>query len=303
MACGMVSSTPHLRKVPQANYVDMQPKNLSTTILMWCDECNDLMWPGEGGASEFMGAGDDTGSTSTWVSAANTIETINRDALSSSTASFYNHDVEVGIEGALVHVGNSSFRGKFSLYRLNEDGSAGALVAEVTSVGVHVERESLSPTPLRRRKELMQHCVPQPQPAVPQLSERPKEAYVWKTAVKQTECDDLGHLNNTRYAAYGEDALGFAVHHGAFSNRPGVLALAQQPPCSVHISYIHEVKPFEPLFCAVWYDSEQRAFIVEMRSGEDGADADGGTLAAIVVLGVDAIVPAPSPAGKQSPRL
>ena len=44
-----------LRKVAQASYLDLQPKNLSTTILMWCDESNDLMWPGEGGFSAWTG--------------------------------------------------------------------------------------------------------------------------------------------------------------------------------------------------------------------------------------------------------
>ena len=336
-----------LRKLAQASYLDLQPKNLSTTILMWCDESNDLMWPGEGGFSAWTGD-DDSG---TWVSAANTIEAIDRDALSSATPSFYCHDVlalvdmhslslslllcrstfmphclfcrlsacewprfaaslsmctlhwtdqvQVGIEGALAHVGNTSFRGEFNLYRLNADGSAGALVAKVASVGVYVEKESLRPKPLPRREELLQHCATQPQRKAPtQHGQRPGNAYVWATAVRQTECDNLGHLNNTRYAMYGEDALGAAVYHGAFSYDLEVQALAKQPSCSVHISYIHEVKPFEPLFCAVWHAPMEHAFVVEMRTGDGGAVPDGGTLAAVVVLGVAA-----PPAAPRLPRL
>lgn len=257
---------------------------MCTEYSRWCDESNDLMWPGTGGFSAWTSNEDST----SWVSAANTIETINRDALSSATPSFYMHDVEVGIEGSLAHVGNTSFRGEFRLYRLKQDGSAGALVAKVSSIGVYVEKESLRPLPLPRREELLRHCSPKSQraTAVPQYTQRPADAYVWTTAVRQTECDNLGHLNNTRYAMYAEDSLGAAVYHGAFAGHPGVLALAQQPSCFMHISYIHEVKPYEALYCAVWYDPANHTFVVEMRTGEGGAVADGGTLASVVVLRV-----------------
>jgi acyl-CoA thioesterase FadM len=244
------------------------------------------MWPGDGGFSAWTNDEDST----SWVSAANTIETIDRIVLLSSTPSFYMHDVEVGIEGSLAHVGNTSFRGEYRLYRLKEDGSAGALFATVASTGVYVEKESLRPVPLPRREELLQHCAPRSQrfTASPQPSQRPTDAYVWATAVRETECDNLGHLNNTRYAMYAEDALGAAVYHGAFSDELDVLVLAQQPPCSMHISYIHEVKPYAPLYCAVWYDPVWHTFVIEMRTGEGGAVADGGTLASVVVLGVAA---------------
>ena len=288
-----------LKPLRQASYVDMQTKNLSTTILMWCDERNNLMWPGESSFSEWIGGEEGA----TWVSAANTIEALDVSVLSSGTDSFYGHDIEVGIEASLVHVGNSSFRGSFQLYRLNDDGSAGALAARVTSIGVCVERGTLRPLPLPNREELLQHCVPEPEPraAVPQQhSQRPADAYVWATAVRQTECDDLGHLNNTRYAMYAEDALGAAVYHSAFT--PDITALAEQPLSSLHISYIHEVKPYEPLFLAVWYDQDQHSFVIEMRAGEGGADADGGTLASVVVLGVAAVGDGRAAAGA-TPRL
>ena len=86
------------------------------------------------------------------------------------------------------------------------------------------------------RERLLEHCVTEPAMTVAQShGDRPADAFLWTTAARGTDCDGLGHLNNTKYATYGQEALEFAVAFGAFDADPAVAALAQQPITSLHI--------------------------------------------------------------------
>ena len=136
----------------------------------------------------------------TWVTAANTVEILDRGLFTADN--FYGEELEYGIEVDMTHVGNTSFRGVFQIYRLNEDGSPkGRLTARVLSRAVCVNSEDLSPAPLPGAEALRDQCVPEPAMAAPtEIGERPADAFLWSTAARGTDCDGLGHLNNTKYA-------------------------------------------------------------------------------------------------------
>ena len=213
------------------SYLERQANNLSQMILMWVDESFDLMFPG---GESLFGGGAASLDGLTWVTGANTVEIVDRAEVDSDT--FYGEELEFGIEVDLVHVGNTSFRGFFRIHRLGADGAPAALVATVLSRAVCVERTTLAPRPMPERERLLGHCVAEPAMSVPQsYGERPADAFLWTTAARGTDCDGLGHLNNTKYATYGQEALEFAVAFGAFDADPAVAALAQQPITSLHI--------------------------------------------------------------------
>lgn len=281
------------------SYLERQPNNLSQIILMWVDESFDLMFPADGEPLFEDGGAAKEGSL-TWVTAANTVEIVSRADAESSTV--YGEELEFGIEVDLVHVGNTSWRGFFQVHRLDAAGAPKALVARVLSRAVCVDRATLTPRPLPGRENLLEYCVAEPQLTVPQsYGARPDDAFLWSTAARGTDCDGLGHLNNTkyatlekqnsrplhahlhapvtssdcpgqlgRYATYAQEALQFASAFGAFDKDPAVAALAEQPIVSLHIDYMQETKPYVPLYVAVWWEARQHTFIIEMRCGNGG---------------------------------
>ena len=252
-------------------------------LIRWADEGSDTAFPGGVSFSGWAGEGDDA----TWVSGVNTVEILDRLDPPPNTPSYEWEGMDGStVEGALTHVGTSSFRTFFTIRN-----KRGEVFARVRSLGVSVDRANHRPQPLPRRDDLAAHVVPEPELVAPTgKGERPADAYVWSTAVRQTDCDSLGHLNNTKYAAYAEEALGFGCHNGGFSGEGA--ALADAPIATLHVEYMVELLPYTDVHIAVWWDATQRAFIAEFRSGEGGAEPGGGTLSAVVVMGVREAAPA-----------
>ena len=119
-------------------------------------------------------------------------------------------------------------------------------------------------------------------------------AFLWRTTIRATDCDELGHLNNTRYAAMAEDAVGEALHSHAFASDPTAAALAAQPVVSCHIEYRNELLPYTEVTAAVGFDAAQCAFVVQLFGGNDSGEAVAKTeegrhptppSAAVIVLG------------------
>ena len=197
----------------------------------WADECSDRVFPGGVSFSSWAGEGHDA----TWVSSVNTLEILERlEQPPNLTMGEWDGLDGTTVEAVLTHVGTSSFRTSTTVWN-----KQGEVFARVRSVGVSVDRANHRPQPLLRRDELAAHVVPEPALAAPTgKGQRPADAYVWSTAVRQTDCDNLGHLNNTKYASYAEEALGFASHSGAFCEQNSSFLIQ-------HSSFLYEIHHFK----------------------------------------------------------
>ena len=79
----------------------------------------------------------------------------------------------------------------------------------------------------------------------------PAEAFVWRTAVRATDCDSLGHINNAKYPLLAAEARAIAAYTlpaDADSLLKGPLA----PPRVFVCDYLGQPRPFENIDVAVW---------------------------------------------------
>ena len=101
----------------------------------------------------------------------------------------------------------------------------------------------------------------------------PSNAFIWNTVSRITDCDNLGHINNTKYTTIAEEALSIAAYNNAFNYHPIASANANLPITTIHVEYIDQIKPFEDLEIAVWYHEIVKAFIIRMKIKSSGVIA------------------------------
>lgn len=163
---------------------------------------------------------------------------------------------KISVTPYLARVGNSSFEGYFELKT-----SRSHLFAKLWSLMVLVDRNSIRPVSIPREKRFQIYEVP-PKPAElhgsPELPAKEAD-FVWESIVRVTDCDGLGHLNNTKYALLAEEAIEMAIKHGAFQSK-AAKELSVHPVETMHIEYIDQVIPLTILKISLWFDEEKRAF-------------------------------------------
>jgi acyl-CoA thioesterase FadM len=173
------------------SYLDRCPSCLSTSVLLCGDEAGCDVFPEDhvmahAESDEVLGLGDNS-----WVVRTNTCEIIDR-------AGFENLQ-SVQITSRLTRVGTTSWRAAFEI----SEAVGTTILARVWSLCVMVDRHKLRPTPLPHRDALVSVCFEEPSTAhLPTndhiSSEVPKQAFCWSTSARITDCDGLGHMNNTK---------------------------------------------------------------------------------------------------------
>jgi acyl-CoA thioesterase FadM len=153
-----------------------------------------------------------------------------------------------------------------------------------------VDRTTLRPTPLPDREKLLSVCFEEPSVAHLPTNDQvdadiPKHAYCWPTSARITDCDSLGHINNTKYATLAEEAVLVAHNARAFDGSPDALSFFERNNTSIHIEYMEQILPFMLLELYVWYDSSEGAFFVRT------IICSTGKVASTVLLGVPRIPP------------
>ena len=158
---------------------------------------------------------------------------------------------EVIMRPKLYFVGKSSFRILTEIFHPTTNECLG----RVWGLLILVNRKLVKPAQLPGR-ELLQSAItneaPQPPKIQPLKKDIPADAYVWSTLVRATDCDNLGHLNNTKFLVMAEEALGLAHRDGAFKSNPEAEALATIPLTCSHIEFIGELFPYEQTKVHVW---------------------------------------------------
>jgi acyl-CoA thioesterase FadM len=104
------------------------------------------------------------------------------------------------------------------------------------------------------------------QPAVPADTARPPAAWSYRTVVRPSDADSLGHVNNAKYAWYVEDAKDAAVRagvlppthawSGAASSGGGASPAPAHETVELHVDYVGEVRPYDALDVYVWPGAE-----------------------------------------------
>jgi acyl-CoA thioesterase FadM len=272
--------------VRAVDYMERMPKNLIAAMFTWADAESFGAFPdlyqvtGPGGWDPSI----------TWVMATNTLEISSR-APVHPTEMQGDGPPQVSVEVFLTRVGNSSWESSFVV----REARTQQIVGRIVTVNVCVLRADIGvggSTTLPRRETLMECVVPQPafdlQPAR-SMGTKPTDArvFVWTSAIRATDCDSLGHLNNTRYATMAEEALAHASFANAFdscgsasADGTTVAELADMPIRSCHIEYKAQLLPYRQVEASVWWDAEQHAFVVVLETVEVPR-----TLGSFIVLG------------------
>lgn len=85
----------------------------------------------------------------------------------------------------------------------------------------------------------------------------PVEAFVWRTTVRATDCDSLGHINNAKYALLAAEARALAAHSlRAGTDRCLTGPVAKTPPRVFVCDYLGQPQPFEDMEVAVWSECD-----------------------------------------------
>ena len=268
------------------SYMDRVPKNLTAAILLFADEGGLLAVPKDHKIAEAWGVAGSAAPGTYWgdhsfVVRANTVEVVRRDLFQEGGGGLR---LRVGLQ----HVGRSSWRTAADLL----DAGSGAVLARVWTTNVFVARAGLRPEELPDRDGFRKMVgaggamprsdhVCKAAAAAAGTTTPPAGAYTWRTHVRATDCDDLGHVNNTRYASMAEEALGFALHGGAFAEGSEASALARRPVVTMHIDYLEQLLPYTALRAAVWFDEARKVFVVRFETDCNGTP---GAVASTVVL-------------------
>ena len=137
----------------------------------------------------------------------------------------------VSVTPWLTRVGRTSWGISFSL------SASGGVVARVATVMVNTDPDDLekaSPIPLHL-VELMRTLIKDNKllaaqdglrgpPEMAALNDKPEPGagglYAWRSTVRKTDCDSLGHVNNAKYALLAEEARALACRDGGYKLSP-----------------------------------------------------------------------------------
>ncbi|CAJ1389745.1 unnamed protein product [Effrenium voratum] len=235
-----------------ANYVDFSAHNAFAAVLRWCDTA---------GAFILNRVNDDAARRTLlrrWESSA-VMRSIHAELLvrgSAWEATFAGNlcsGTTVTVDPILTRLGRTSYTLQSSV-RVRETGQ---LLARVETVMVQLD-ESLTksvPVPCAWALEPLLETAARAEP-LPSL-ERPAGCFTWKSQVRPSDCDLLGHMNNASYAVLMEDArLAFGAF-GAFG--------AFEPASCLRLEFLAQGKAFQDLTLAVW--RQGRHLGVEMENG------------------------------------
>ena len=273
----------------QATYIQIHEKNLSCTMFLCADMASNIPFPLDHPFRLPFGSNDEEIKDWTWVCRANTLEIINRDIIS-YTPDFANPRLLLSKEPIITKIGNTSFDIQHNLYRRiiksNGQPPEDILIGRLWSKNVMVSRAELRPIPIVRKELLKNSVFPDKlinYDHIPKVIGTqkdvgidltpPSNAFIWNTVSRITDCDNLGHINNTKYTTIAEEALSIAAYKNAFNYHPIASANANLPITTIHVEYIDQIKPFEDLEIAVWYHDSVKAFIIRMKIKSSGVIA------------------------------
>lgn len=152
----------------------------------------------------------------------------------------------------------------------------GQQIARVQTTMVAVDfADTSKPVPVPHAEVLKEVVIPAPTLIAPEVAERPPSAFVWRTEVRQSDCDTLQHINNAVYGNLAEDARRAGAAAGALpaQDRGAGSRLAR----TVSVDYLGQPKAGDWLEVAVWWDLQHHAVCCEFSS-------DNGVVVARVIM-------------------
>lgn len=160
----------------------------------------------------------------------------------------------------IMRVGRTSWSSHYDIFT-----SLGVPLGRVQTVMVAVDAATLTkpvPVPHAELLRSMVQDVPSlDAPAVKPRGEAP--SITWRVEVRKTDCDSLGHLNNTVYASLMEDARHVAVRSKKFPK------LAEIGTCMASIDYLSQPHAGDMLDIIVWWDDDVSALGLEFAIKEE----------------------------------
>ncbi|CAE7731770.1 unnamed protein product [Symbiodinium sp. CCMP2592] len=238
-----------------ANYVDYNAANSLAAVLRWCDTAGlyILQQLPDQNAKEKLQA--------MWLKSA-VMRMIKVEMLIHGTAwedTFVNgggSGTAVLVNPVLTRLGNTSYTLQTEVFL-----ASGMPLARVETVMVQLDEDLERPVPVPR-EQLKPLLRPLPELAVPSLGQPPASCFTWTVQVRPSDCDLLGHMNNSSYAVLFEDARCASLRHTG----SGIGATDSHARAS--IEYIAQAKAFDVLEIAVWWDAERQAYGLSMRNAQ-----------------------------------
>jgi len=177
-------------------YTDHAPHSSLGTVLKWCDTAQGALFrsiPDKTVAEELMKA-----YSLASVMRTNTVEML----MNQHDWVQHMDDAAVAVvRPLLVRIGRTSW-----VIQSSVETSAAVPIARVQTVMVAVDpNDSTKPVPVPHAETLrgiMREAAPV---EAPQSGVRPPNSFVWRTEVRQSDCDDMQHINNAFYASLFEE--------------------------------------------------------------------------------------------------
>ena len=227
-------------------------QHLFASILRWCDTAQALLFPvGSTTASKEL--------HSVWATGA--VMRSNRLHMQMPPAVLIKSCDRVRVWPFLTSVGRTSWNCGFRITTVEDDPQEVALV-ETTMVNTNADHTESVPLP--HIQFLKSKCVSSESEFTtlgrPEFSAMPagpdggasNNIFRFDMRIRKTDCDSLGHVNNSVYASLGEEARCHAAFHGGFSNDKMAHRMANEEGYTCCISYIGQARPFEVLKVSTW---------------------------------------------------
>lgn len=163
-------------------------------------------------------------------------------------------EVQLG-QASLAHIGRTS-------YTLRAEWTAnGSPVVATTRTVVGVDKSLGRAVPLPNADMLRSTVVASAlgdythdKPTLGVKGSRPSDAFVWKSVTRWTECDQLGHMNQSQYGRLMEEARAVASSAAAYGR--DIAEAAKAPPAAALLEYVGQALPGEALAVFTWWDGE-----------------------------------------------
>ncbi|CAE7786605.1 unnamed protein product [Symbiodinium sp. CCMP2456] len=238
-----------------ANYVDYNAANSLAAVLRWCDTAGlyILQQLPDQIAKEKLQA--------MWLKSA-VMRMIKVEMLIHGAAwedTFVNGGgcgTAVLVNPVLTRLGNTSYTLQTELSL-----ASGKPLARVETVMVQLDDDLERPVPVPR-EQLKPLLHPLPELVVPSLGQPPASCFTWTVQVRPSDCDLLGHMNNSSYAVLFEDARCASLGHTGLSTG----ATSDSHTSKASIEYIAQARAFDILEIDVWWDAAHQAYGLSMRT-------------------------------------
>ena len=239
-----------------ANYVDYTAANSLAAVLRWCDTAGlyILRQLPDQIAKEKLQA--------MWMKSA-VMRMIKVEMLIHGAAwedAFVNGGccgTAVLVKPVLTRLGNTSYTLQTELSL-----ASGTPLARVETVMVQLDDDLERPVPVPR-EQLKPLLHPLPDLVVLSLGQPPASCFTWTVQVRPSDCDLLGHMNNSSYAVLFEDARHASLRHTGLS---GTGTTSDSHTSKASIEYIAQARAFDVLEIDVWWEAEHQAYGLCMRT-------------------------------------